>query len=185
MSEYWRDAWLTLVVLLPMVGCQAEVDSGPSYAELVVTYNAELEALDRLEAKREKLIKDYAATIAPNESSDALTQLEGLLKSANELKDAANEDTNSDPDSQLDGLAERGDQAQRIAGQLLDGLLNSEGSSNKPEPTPEEAAAAAERKKAFEAELAKLDAEIAKQQERVERARQARDEAESRSQAAK
>ena len=183
MSKNCRDTWFALAVCVSIVGCEAEVDPRPSYGELVVTYNAELDSLDRLEAKREELIAEYAAATAPNESANTLAQLEGLLDSAKELKDAANEDTNSDPDSQLDGLIKRGGEAEKIAEQLLDGILTGDGSSVDVEPTPEEAAAAAERKEAFEKELAELDAEILKQKDRVERARQARDEAESKSQA--
>lgn len=63
-----------------MVGCQGEVDSGPSYSDLVVTHNAELEQLDRREAKREKLIEEFAATTAPDASVDTLAQLEGLTR---------------------------------------------------------------------------------------------------------
>jgi hypothetical protein len=150
---------------------------------LVVTYNAELETLDRLEKKREKLIQDYAAATPANAPLDTVTQLEGLLKSARELKDEASEDTTSDPESQLDGLIERSGEAQDIANQLLEGLLKGKASAEPPEPTPEEVAAMAERKAEFDKELAELDAEIAKQKQRVERARAARDEAEAKSQA--
>ncbi|MCA9218430.1 MAG: hypothetical protein KDB27_35415, partial [Planctomycetales bacterium] len=59
--------WLALAVLAGgsfAVGCQRQpVDTGPSYADLVVTFNAELAALDRLEAKREKLVSDFESEV--------------------------------------------------------------------------------------------------------------------------
>lgn len=182
-GNHWQGYWPVLVLFLPAVGCfQPVIESGPSYAELVVTYNAELEALDRLEGKRDKLIKEYAVASAPDTSADTLSQLEGLLKSASDLNDDTNLDTNSDPEAVLDDLTQRSEEAQEVAGQLLDGLLGGESDASKPEPSPETAAAAAERKATFEAALMKLDAEIAKQKERVDRARQARDAAEAKSQ---
>ena len=182
-SKRWHGFWPAVVLCVSVVGCnQSVVDPGPSYADLVVTYNAELEALDRLEAKREKLVKEYAIASVPNASVDTFSQLEGLLKSANDLKDGTNLDTTSDPNALLDNLTERSGQAQELAGQLLGELLGNEPDATKPEPTPEEAAAVAARKAAFEAELANLDTEITKQKDRVERARQARDVAEAQSQ---
>jgi hypothetical protein len=177
--------WPAVFFCVFVVGCSKPVvDEGPSYAELVVTYNAELEALDRLEAKREKLIEQFAAATAPTASADTLTALEGLLKTASDLKDSTNPDT-SDPNELLENAAARTEGAEEIAGQLLEGLLGGESDAAEPEPTPEQAAAAAERKAAFEAELAKLDTEISKQQQRVERARQARDAAEAKSQSSR
>lgn len=180
MSVHWRIGWPAIVLCISMCGCmQSDVESGPSYAELLVIYNAELESLDRLETKRDELVKEYAAATAP--TFDPLKDIEGLLKSAKELKDSTNLDTKSDPNEVLDELAADSEEAQEIAGQLLEGLLAGESKAS-PQPTPEEAVAITEQKTAFDAKLAALDEEISKQKERVERARQARDVAEAKSQ---
>jgi len=180
----WHGSWPAMILcVFSGAGCshRAVVDPVPSYADLVVTYNAELETLDRLEAKREKLIEEYAA-LTSNTSGDLLSRLDGLLQSASDLKEGANLDASSDPNALLDNLTERSGQAEEIAGQLLDGLLGGKATVTEPEePTPEAAAAVAERKAAFERELANLDLEITKQKGRVERARQARDAVEAKS----
>ena len=114
-------------------------------------------------------------------SVDTLSQLDGLLRSANDLRNSAEVDTTSDPNALLDDLTSSNGEARKIAGQLLDGLLGGELDTTDPEPEPnaEAAVAVAEDKAAFEAKLANLDAEITKQKERVERARKARDAAEA------
>ena len=179
-TRYWHGVWRAVVLLVSVVGCNQSVeDIGPSYAELVVTYNAELEALDRLETKRENLVNEYAAASAANSSPDTLSQLEGLLRSANDLRNGAEVDTTSDPNALLDDLTSSNGEARKIAGQLLEGLLGGELDTTEPEPNAEAAVAIAEDRAAFEAKLANLDAEITKQKERVERARKARDAAEA------
>jgi hypothetical protein len=140
-----------------------------------VTYNAELEALDRLEAKRDTLIRQYAEATAPNQSAEAMDRLESLLKSASDLKDREASSTTSDPNELLDQLTERNADAQDIANQALNELLGGSPTDGQDAPTPADAAAAAERKAAFERSLASLDAEITAQQQRVDRAREARD----------
>jgi len=171
-----------------IIGCgareSAPVDTGPSYSELVVTYNAELETLDRLEAKREKLIAAFAAAslTSSNESVNTLSQLEGLLESARRLKEGTGSDLPTDPNELLDNLSEHNGEATDIAEQLLGGRRgggDDESPAVQRESTPEEQAAAADRKAAFDAELASLDRELSKQKERVNRARGARDAAET------
>lgn len=161
-----------------LCGCAESVAPAPSYAELVVTYNAELETLDRLEAKREQLVAEIAAA-ARNDSGEAIGSLDDLLQKAKSLKEGANSDLPTDPEALFDHLADGSGEAQELAGQLIDGLLGSDSKSAKPEPTPEEVAAAKARQAAFQAELTTLDVELAKQKERVERARSARDAADS------
>ncbi len=71
------------------MGCQqaAEVkEDEPSYAELVVTYNAELEALDRLEKKRTELIEEHEKKSMPS-ADDALRMLQGVLETATDHRD--------------------------------------------------------------------------------------------------
>ena len=178
------DSLVGTVLLLAIIGCgQPPVDTGPSYAELVVTYNAELEALDRLESKREKLTAEYAAALNPPASDDALSQLEGLLQSARGLQTDV-DPTTADPNALLDQLAGRTESAEDIAGQLVDGLLG--GQSNEfgaegsvVEPSAEQAKVLDELKAKYEPQIAALDKEIAEQRLRVDRARAARDAAEA------
>ena len=170
--------FLVLAAASLLMGCEEAVAPGPSYAELVVTYNAELETLERLEAKHEKLAAELVSATKVK-SGKSIPDLEGLLESAKELKEGAKE-LPSDPEALLDHITEGGGEAHELAGQLLDGLLGGgQGQAEKVEATPEEIAAAAERKAKLETELAKLDEELAKQRERVERARDARDVADS------
>ena len=175
MVKRWSLLLLTSGLLF---GCAEPVAPGPSYAELVVTYNAELETLERLEAKREKLVAANATD--GRSASGAIGSLDDLLEKAKVLKEGASADLPTDPEALLEHLSEGSGEAHELASQLIDGLLGGgEGKAAKPEPTPEEIAAAAERQAAFQAELATLDEELAKQKERVERARIARDAADS------
>jgi hypothetical protein len=177
-SKRWQAVFA--VGLAVLVGCgQPTVDPGPSYSELVVTYNAELETLDRLEDKREQLVNEFEAASAPVKKEAGLANLEGLLESAKDMKNEGELDlkSTSDPNELLDQLTERTGDVEQIAEQLLGGLLGEAPSD--PEPTAEEIAAAEERQAAFDAELATLDAEIATQKERVGRARDSRDAAEA------
>jgi len=190
MANRYLDLGLFITLCGFFIGCGAEdsppAETGPSYSETVVTYNAELETLDRLEAKREKLIAAFAAAslASSNASVTTLPQLEGLLESAKGIKDGNSSELPTDPNELLDSLSERNADASEIAEQLLGGLLGGSGQDESPaaprELTPEEKAAAAERKATFDDELASLDQELGKQKQRVDRARDARDAAESR-----
>ena len=176
-----------LLCLTILMGCAQEaVETGPSYADLVVTYNAELANLDRLEAKREKLVAEFAAATKPPEPKVG-GGLEDLLKAASALTSETGElDTTADPNDLLDQLADRSGSAQDIATKLLEGLAGDGGEGGEGdeaagpesvepvapvEPTPEETAM----KSKFEASLAELDKEIADQKTRVAKAREARD----------
>ena len=164
-----------------VLGCnQAAVETGPSYADLVITYNAELEALDRLEAKREKLVTDFEAESLPKEEPKDGLSLDNLLQSAKDLKDKTGLEVTSDPREMLDQLAEKSGDAEKLAGDLVEGLLSK--ASAESEATPEEIAAAEERQLRHNEELESLDVEIEAQKQRVERARDARDAAEAKSQ---
>lgn len=176
-SKRWQSAFLLCTCF---AGCgQPVTDTGPSYAELVVIYNAELETLDRLEAKREKLVAAHSAASKPEGTADTLSQLEGLLRSARSVNETADPDAIVDPDVLLDRLSKQSGEAQDIAGQLLDGLLGGDGSGEISEADPEVAAAIERQMAELEAELENLDAEIGKQKDRVRRARAARDAAEA------
>ena len=149
---------LTLFVLCGL-GCEPaeiKITKKASYSDLVVTYNGEVQTLDNLEGKRKTLISEYA------EKAQA-----DLFKSAvNSLESAGKQSIPTNPNDALD----RAVAAAEAQAQLLDKVGKS---SRSPQPTtadfPEE----------LKLKLAELDAEIAKQKERVERARKARDAAES------
>lgn len=188
-------AHLSPVVFFIAIGCTQTppAETGPSYADLVVTYNAELESLDRLESKREKLAAEYAAAIAPpSDGLGSLGQLEGLVEAAKQLQSEGGIDpTTVDPNKLLDQLAERSTDAGGLAGQLLEGLTGekpAEQEGEAPEGQVENAeaettdngtAALDEIRKKYEPQLAALDKEIDEQKARVQRAKAARDAAEA------
>jgi len=168
-------------VMLIVAGCGGDVqqdEAGLSYADLVVTYNGELAALDRLEQKKETLIQKIEAIGLPT-SEDALKLLDKVLASGLTSGDeeAANTKVNeaADPYAALDRAVQRAQDAQDVQDAARD-LLGSIGkqSANTPEQTAEN-----ERiKNELSRELEALEKEIATQRQRVERARQARDAAE-------
>ena len=163
---------LGLLGLTPGCGGPPSAEQiGPSYAELLSIYNSELAALDRLERKREELIQSHEAQLQPS-TEEALEALNALLSTAGAAGKELNLDT-ADPDELLDRAVEHAEKTQEITAQLL------ETASSQAEPSEEEAQRRAKLTEQFERELAALDAEIAEQKERVDRARAARDAAEA------
>ncbi len=168
----------TLLVIfaltLASAGCTTEKavpDNKPSYADLVVTYNAEMETLDRLEKKRKDLITEYEQKSRPS-PDDAVKAITDALNSATTSGDGSAAPP-ADPQAMLDQAVHNAEKAQQVASDLLKAAGKSEesgedGKAAKPTPYPEE----------LQRQLDKLDKEIAKQKERVERARRARDAAE-------
>jgi hypothetical protein len=154
------------------LGCAAK---GPSYAELVTIYNTELEVLERLERKKATLVAEYEAA-TKSKRAEAMESLQGVLDSAQQaLKDSPISDV-VDPNELLDQVAGQ----QGAARDLTDGLLGAiTGEKSDEELTPEEKAARETMKREFETKLAAVDAEIADQQQRVDKARAARDAAEA------
>lgn len=176
-----------IVVFAAICGCSnTSVDSGPSYSELVITYNAEMEALDRLETKREKLVSEFGNAIkavepAKTDGGGASLAPGELLKKAREKLAEGDVDLSADPSELLDQLSERSGDAGEIADQLL-GLIGekpAEKEAEVSEPTEEELAAIAAVKEKFEPQIAELDKEIQAQTARVKRARDARNAAEA------
>lgn len=176
-----------IVVFAAICGCSnTSVDSGPSYSELVITYNAEMEALDRLETKREKLVSEFGNAIkavepAKKDGGGASLAPGELLKKAREKLAEGDVDLSADPSELLDQLSERSGDAGEIADQLL-GLIGekpAEKEAEVSEPTEEELAAIAAVKEKFEPQIAELDKEIQAQTARVKRARDARNAAEA------
>ena len=158
-------------------------ERGPTYAELVATYNAELALLDRLEKKKQELISQREAVLRPP-PMDTLSALQGLLGSAAELGNQL--DPNASPDDLLDQVAERAEATEKIGAQLLDALASDgaedtgegEGGDSAAAEAPEPDPRQQELTDQFNRDLAALEAEIAKQRVRVARARAARDAAE-------
>ncbi len=154
-SLRWAQVFLSLLPLT-VVGCgptEINVTKKSSYADLVVIYNAEVQAMDNLEAKRKILIAEYSEKAQTDAIKAAMNSIESVAKSASA----------SSPNNALDQAVA----AAEAQSQLLKKLEDSRGasSSNANSEFPEE----------LKRKLSELDDAIAKQKERVERARIARD----------
>ncbi|MFY8199407.1 MAG: hypothetical protein ACOVLE_01960 [Pirellula staleyi] len=142
---------LLFLFSISVVGCEPaefKITKKVPYSELVVTYNAEVQALDVLEAKKKSMISEFA-------NQAQADTLNAALKS---IGSAGQPSIPGNPNDALDRAV--------LAAEAQAGLLDKLGkdSATKTE-YPEE----------LKRRLSELDAEIAKQEERVERARQARD----------
>lgn len=161
-------------IVVVVAGCGGDVaDNQPTYADLVVIYNAELETLDRLEKKKQELIEKHEAQQRPS-AEDAVKALGDVLTTASELTREVDPDATFDPEAALDRAVDNAQNAQEVVSQLFDSVNQ--------DPSDESEADAAKRTEAtaaYEQQLAALNEEIEKQTKRVERARQARDAAES------
>ena len=161
-------AWISLVCSLG--GCQPKA-AAPSYADLVTIYNGEVSALDRLENKREKLVKEYETKIATLVAGN-LSSLQGILDSASSSLESAGGEQATDPEQLLDQLTANQEAANEAAGNLLSVM---QGNVETGELSPELAEKKAQLEKELQEKLAVLDAEIEEQQARVNRARADRD----------
>ncbi len=162
-------------LMLLNVGCTAEKavpENKPSYADLVVTYNAEMESLDRLERKRKELVAEYEQAQRPN-PDDAVKALTDALNAATTSSGEGTATAPTDPQAILDQAVQNAEKAKQVASDLLRAATQPASPQGEGQ-SPEQTAASAE----FQRQLAELDQQIAKQRERVERARQARDAAE-------
>ena len=127
----------------------------PSYADLVVTYNAEVETLDNLEGKRKSLIADYFGQ----------AQQKAMKAAVNSIKTGDASRVPGNPNQALDQAVA----AAEIQAQLQSGLMEGLGLST------DSAESTADYPKDLQGKLTELDAEIASQKERVQRAKNARD----------
>ena len=169
-------SYLVLVVAgftVVTTGCADVADSEPSYADLVAIHNAELSALDRLEKKKQELIANHEAQLRPS-SEDAVKALADVLTTAGELTREVDPGVPLDPNAALDQAIESAQKQQDVVSQLFDSVTQPPADESE-----EEVARRAEITAEFEKQLAALDEEIEKQNQRVERARKARDAAES------
>lgn len=154
-SLRWAQVFLSLLPLT-IVGCgptEINVNKKPSYEFLVVVYNSEVQVLDNLEAKRKNLIAEYSEKARAEAVKSALNSLESVAKSTNATS----------PNNALDQAVA----AAEAQSQLLKKLEDSRGASS-PNANPEFP-------EELKHKLSELDDEIAKQKERVDRARDARD----------
>lgn len=151
-------------VLLAVAACGCEpmdlkITKKPSYSELVATYNAEVQTLDNLEDKRKRLIAE----------SISETYNQAIKAAAESMTAAAQSGKAANPNDALD----RAVAAAQSQAELQQGVFQSLG---QPSGTDAEGSAAeAKLSEDGKRKLAELDAEIAAQKERVERARAARD----------
>ena len=158
---------------LCLFGCGGPTaERGPSYAELVTIYNAELQALDRLERKREELISKHQASLGPS-AEGAAKAIDALLSSANQAGKQLDLDGVSDSNDLLDRAVEHAEKTQDLTSELLESV------SSAAEPTEEEVQKQAELSQQFERDLAAIEQQIAEQKTRVDRALKARDAAEA------
>lgn len=167
-------SYLVLMVSL-LCGCTGKQEpaqpAGPTYAELVMIYNAEQEALDRLERKRKEMVEEYEAANLP-QVDPSLQPLTDLLGAAGGLAGDAAATPPSDPNAALDHAVLEAQKAQQVASQMLQSMSQAAAQQNQPQQqivySPE-----------FQQQLAAVDAEIAAQKQRVDKAREARDAAEA------
>ena len=160
--------------ILCLVGCggPSAEEKGPSYAELVTIYNAELQSLDRLERKREELVTKHEASLGPS-AADATKAIDALLSSASEAGKQLDMNGVADSNELLDRAVEHAEKTQDITTELLKSV------SSAAEPTEEEVQKQAKQTQQYERDLAAIDKQIAEQKARVERALEARDAAEA------
>lgn len=160
---------LVVAMVAAVVGCAAK-EKKPSYAELLEIYNGEAETLERLERKRVTMIAEYESTLAP--SGDAAVEaLSGMLGS---MKNNPPADlSTADPNELLDNAIANAENLDAKTAELLEAAASGAG-----KPMNREAIEALYSDE-FKAKLAALDAEIAEQRARVEKAKADRDAAQA------
>lgn len=162
---------LTLVAVA-VLGCET-AEQKPSYADLVVIYNAESETLERLERKRSDMIAEFEATLRPTEN-EALEALAGILGGVGEATGDPVKLDATDPNELLDQAIANAESMESQTEALLEAAAKQSGRQ-----PADRAAIEAMYSDEFRARVAEIDAEIASQRKRVEKARAARDAAEN------
>ncbi len=156
-----QNTMLLLVAVFIHTGCgptDITITKKPSYADLVVTYNAEVETLDRLEEKRTAAIAEYFSQAQGKAIESAVQSIKSGAKVIP-----------SDPNQALDQAVAAAELQAQLQSGLLESLGQPSGAAQTPADYPEE----------LKVKLKELDAEIASQKERVERAKAARDAAQT------
>ncbi len=156
-----KSSYLTAVLLSAVVianaGCgptDITFTKKPSYADLVVIYNAEVETLDNLDEKRKSLIADYFSQEQRNSMKAAVESIKS--GDANRVP--------SNPNQALDQAVVAAEMQAQLQSGLMEGLGLSTDSAESTDDYPEK----------LKAKLTEVDAEIASQKERVQRAKDAR-----------
>ena len=160
-----RSVSLLGLILASSLGCEPpeiNITKRASYADLVVTYNAEVQTLDNLEGKRKALLTEYASQ----------AQAEALQSALSSLGAATSNGIPTNPNDALDNAVKAAESQSKVQSSLREKLGKSPTNSSDPVDI-------STLPPALKQKLEELDAEIAKQKERVERSRIARDEAES------
>jgi len=170
-----------VAIVLLNIGCGRDrdvADDEPSYADLVVIYNAEMEGLDRLENKKNELIATHEKQLQPS-GDDAVKALTDVLSAANEAYRGSDSDEALDPQAALDRAAEKVEKAQEVASQLLESLTQPVETQPAENGGVQDTVETDPRIEDFNRQLEAIEEEIKKQQARVDRAREARDAAEA------
>ena len=170
-----------VAIVLLNIGCGRDrdvADDEPSYADLVVIYNAEMEGLDRLENKKNELIATHEKQLQPS-GDDAVKALTDVLSAANEAYRGSDSDEALDPQAALDQAAEKVEKAQEVASQLLESLTQPVETQPAENGGVQDTVETDPRIEDFNRQLEAIEGEIKKQQARVDRAREARDAAEA------
>jgi hypothetical protein len=145
----------TLLAVAFVCGCEPgeiTIKKKESYADLVLIYNAEVQALESLEKKRKEAIAEFGKKA----QEDAIKAMAGSLETLGSK-------TPANPNNALDAAVNAAEAQAKLLNQV------SQAGSAAPADYPEE----------LKRQLADLDAEITKQKERVQRAKEKRDAAES------
>ncbi len=164
--------FVALAATLPAIGC-APVEKTPSYADLVVIYNAEAETLERLERRRAERVAEYEATLRPA-GDEAIEALAGVLGGLGDSAAAERKLDATDPNELLDQAIANSENL----GDQTEALLEAAAQRSGTLPV-DRAAMEAMYSDEFKAQLAELDVEINQQRNRVTKARAARDAAEA------
>lgn len=154
------------IIAIGAIGCgptEININKKASYSDLVVTYNAEVQTLDSLEKKRKEIVAEF--------SNQA--QMDALNAAVNSLGTGGKQNLPSNPNDALDRAVASAELQAQLQSGLLEKLAPSTASGSASSAASTEYPADLKRK------LSELDAEIAKQKERVDRARKARDAAET------
>ncbi len=157
MKSSYLAGFLVFVFALAATGCgptDITFTKKSSYADLVVTYNAELETLEKLEVKRKAVISDYFGQ----------AQGKAIQAAVNSIGTGDGKKMPTNPNQALDQAVA----AAELQAGLLEGLGVASDSAESAADYPEE----------LKVKLADLDTEIAEQKQRVQRAKDARDAAE-------
>ena len=146
----------TASCLVGLLGCSEPTaeKSGSSYADLVTIFNAELQAMDRLERKREALVANHERSLGPS-TEDTAQAIDALLSSVSEAGNEAGKqlglDGATDPNELLDRAVAHAEKTHDLTSGLLESVRSAA------EPTEEEIQKQAELTKQFERDLAAMD----------------------------